>query len=163
MSEFEDWLEKKNARRSRKNESKGLRRGITRKTHSKPTRRRKPGFTLEIREQANERAEGQCENPLCARNLPMVGGEHHCLPRSYYHGADRNDLWNCAHICPECHARITTPTTGEDVRLRRYFERLAWNRRTLVDPRLTEQNNLLEAALRNNSLDLIRSFQLFTK
>lgn len=154
MTEFEDWLANKNARRSRKNEPKSSTRGFTHKTRRSPRKRRKTGFSTEVREAAAERADYRCENPLCKRDLPDLGGEHHCIPRSQYAGADRNDLWNCAHICYSCHDRITAPRTRESIRLRRYFERIAYVRRTYSESRARRESLLLEKELRDQTLSL---------
>lgn len=162
MTEFEDWIASKERRRSRKNGFKRKSRVTPQKAPKKSRRRAPGGFDAEIRAQAIERAKSRCENPICQRFLPDPGGEHHCLPRSFYRKSDRNNLWNCAHICPDCHYRITFPKSDSDIRLRRYFERIAIARRTYSDNRLERELGLLEEALRSNTLDLIRHFQSFT-
>lgn len=163
MTEFEDWIAKKEARRGRRNAPKITRRDKPQPRARKKPRKRKAGFSEEIRTQAHDRAGGLCENPLCGRPLPGLGGEHHCLPRSQYKKRDRNDLWNCGAICQECHHRVTFPRTDEDKRLRRYFELVAQARRDLQLETLVATLARLEAELRNNTLDLIRQFQPFTK
>jgi len=163
MTEFEDWIKKKEARRSRIKGPKLKRKVIS---HAKPKRirsKRKTGFSEETRQQAHDRSSGHCQNPLCGKRLPGLGGEHHCLPRSQYKKADRNDLWNCAAICQECHHRVTVLKTEEDKRLRRYFERLAIARRDLPEAELLATSQQLERSLRDNTLELNRQFQLFTK
>lgn len=170
-TEFELWLEKKNARRSKKAAPKAVK-GRIRKSEpkkdetTKPKRKRirskpKQGFSEETRTAAHARSGGVCENPLCGRQLPGLGGEHHCLPRSQYHKSDRNDLWNCAAICEDCHRRVTTPKTPEDKRLRRYFERLAVFRRDYTGDEFEFQRRSLNRALEANTLDLVRSFEPF--
>ena len=174
LKEFEDWLAKKNGRKSKKSAAKSPAKGRIRKstpkTEDKPKSKRKrirskpkPGFSEETRTAAHNRSGGLCENPLCGRNLPGLGGEHHCLPRSQYRKADRNDLWNCAAICEDCHRRVTSPKTPEDKRLRRYFERLAVFRRDYTGDEFEFQRSALTTALERNTLDLIRSFEPFTQ
>jgi hypothetical protein len=162
MSEFEEWIKNKEARRRARNDQNSKRRGITHLRSKKIKRSRAAGFSTETRERAYQRSKGYCENPMCKRRVQSIGGEHHCLPRSYYRKADRNDLWNCAKICNICHDRITSPTTRQDVRLRRYFERIAWSRRTYSESRHERESKILEENLKNDTLDLFRSFQSFT-
>ena len=157
MTEFSDWLEQKEARRARKRARKEGIREYTQVKRKKITKRRKAGFSEETRTEAHRRAGGHCENPLCRRKLPGLGGEHHCLPRSQYHKADRNGLWNCAAICSNCHERITSPKTDSDKRLRRYFERLAVARRDLVGSIYYQELDLLTKQLIDGSLDLNKS------
>lgn len=169
-TEFEDWIAKKNARRNKKSQPKGNFRKkapveTTEKNSPNPVRRKRPsrarakaGFGKEVREASHDRAGHTCENPLCTRSIHQLGGEHHCLPKSQYRGSDRNDIWNCAVLCTECHDRITSPRTDEDKRLRRYFERVAYSRKTYSDGILQSELNSLELALKNNTLDLIRTF-----
>lgn len=178
LKEFEEWLDKKNKRKGSKGESKSAARKPARKpiqrskaksdknTTKKPKRirkSRKSGFSQEIREAAHARAGNTCENPLCGRPVVDLGGEHHCIPRSQYHKSDRNDLWNCACICQECHQRVTTPRTDEDKRLRRYFERRAWSFKVYTADQLERELSALDQALKDNTLELIRSFQPFTQ
>lgn len=160
MDNFEDWIKKKERRRSRIRDSKNGKQGITRKVSNKRKRRSKDGFKTEVREAAYQRSGGKCENPLCGRILHSLGGEHHCLPRSFYKREDRNDLWNCAKICNECHVRVTSPTSREDVRLRRYFERIAWARRTYSESRARSECKILQEKLINGTLELIRVFTM---
>ena len=174
LKEFEEWIAKKNGRKSsKKSPAKraartSLRRPISessKDTAKKPKRikkRRKPGFTQEVREAAHTRANNQCENPLCGRQVNELGGEHHCLPRSQYHKVDRNDLWNCACICTECHQRVTSPKSDEDKRLRRYFERCAYARKNLDEDQLGHELQALTKALVENTLDTVRSFELLS-
>ena len=162
MSEFEDWLQQKEARRSRKRDAKNGIRDNTR-LKRKPIRSRpKTGFSVEVREQAAERADGRCENPLCRTYLPDIGGEHHCIPRSQYKGDDRNELWNCAHICSDCHYRVTVLKSDEDKRLRRYFERVAISRRMQNNGQEGESISSLDSKLRNQTLELERKNFQFT-
>lgn len=173
LKEFEDWLAKKNARKSKKTAARAPKSRVrepVKEKAEKPKRKRKrirskpkPGFSEETRTAAHKRSEGLCENPLCRRQLSGLGGEHHCLPRSQYHKSDRNDLWNCAAICEDCHRRVTTPKTPEDKRLRRYFERLAVFRRDYTGDEFEFQRSALTDALVRNTLDLIRSFEPFTQ
>ena len=178
LKEFEAWLDKKNKRKGGKSESKSsakkpvrssLQRSKTKsskdttKKPKRPRKKRKPGFSEEIRKAAHARAGNTCENPLCGRPVVDLGGEHHCIPRSQYHKSDRNDLWNCACICQECHQRVTTPRTDEDKRLRRYFERRAWSFKIYTADHLKRELQALDKALKDNTLELIRSFQPFTQ
>ena len=175
LKEFQEWLDKKNGRskksktpakraaRSRKKAETSATGKNTTKEPRRRVRRRKPGFSQEIREAAHSRAGDRCENPLCGRNVIELGGEHHCIPRSQYHKSDRNDLWNCAVICEECHKRVTSPRTPEDKRLRRYFERCAYARKNYDEDTLGRELHALEQALRDNTLDMVRSFELLSK
>lgn len=163
MSEFQDWLDKKEARRSRKRAGLTRSRMISHSTIKKKPRKPKPGFSEEVRQAAHDRNGNQCENPLCGKRLPGLGGEHHCLPRSQYKKPDRNEVWNCAAICQDCHFHITFPKEVESKRLGRYFEHVAVARRSLQGEELTEKLLELEKSLKNQSLDLIRPFWPFTK
>lgn len=173
LKEFEDWLAKKNGRKAKKTAARApksrVRQPDEKKAETtKPKRKRirskrKPGFSEETRTAAHERSGSTCENPLCGKNLRGLGGEHHALPRSYYHKADRNDLWNCTTPCEDCHRRVTSPKTEEDKRLRRYFERLAVFRRDYTGTGYEFQKSALDTALVRNTLDLIRSFEPFTQ
>ena len=174
MTPFEEWIAKKNARRAKKSQPKKLQRKSPRvakkkedrpdsSKHKRPNRiRTKKGFSKEVREAAHIRCENRCENPLCGRNVYELGGEHHCLPRSQYRGSDRNDLWNCSVPCTKCHDRITSPKSDEDKRLRRYFERVAFSRKTYTGDILRRELDALEAALKSNELDLVRTFEPIT-
>lgn len=129
MTEFEDWLKKKEARRSR---IKGVRfksRNTTRVKRKKLKQPIKKSFSTEVREAAYSRANSQCENPACGKYLPGIGGEHHGLAKSKYRKSDRNGLWNCVIVCFTCHDRVTNPRNSEDLALRVYFEKLAISRR----------------------------------
>lgn len=168
---FEDWIAKKNARRTKKLQPKGNFRKKTPVETKAPdspnppkrkrirSKRARAGFSKEVRQEAHDRANNTCENPLCNRSLHELGGEHHCIPKSQYHGSDRNGAWNCAVICTECHDRVTSPRTDADKRLRRYFERVAYSRQNYVDDTLRRELDSLELALKNNSLDCIRTFE----
>lgn len=162
-TEFEKWIREKEARRSGKRAPKGARREITKPKRKRFTSKRKPGFSEETRTLARDRAGGLCENPLCQTHLPDLGGEHHCLPRSQYSGDDRNDLWNCAHICQDCHARITAPKTKPDKQLRRYFEMVALARREGNNSRTRRKLRVLDEKLAKGTIDTLRRFQPFTK
>ena len=171
---FEDWIAKKNARRTKKSQPKQLQRKTPRVAKAKEIskdpvgtkvrsrKRPKKGFSKDVREAAHIRCENHCENPLCGRNVYELGGEHHCLPKSQYRGNDRNDLWNCSVPCTECHDRITSPRSVEDKRLRRYFERVAFSRKTYTGDILRRELDALEAALKSNELDLVRTFAPIT-
>lgn len=169
-TEFEDWIAKKNARRTKKSQPKKLQRKKTpvakpEETSKNPVgtkvrsrKRPKKGFSKEVREAAHIRCENHCENPICGRNVYELGGEHHCIPKSQYHLNDRNDLWNCSVPCTECHDRITSPRNPEDKRLRRYFERVAFSRKTYTGDVLRRELEALEQLLKSNELELIRTF-----
>lgn len=163
MEDFEAWINKKNERRRSRLARKNNEGGKTIKKARKRIRSKpKVGFSEEIRQQSYNRAEGKCENPLCEQPIRGLGGEHHCLPRSQYHKADRNDLWNCATICGQCHSRITSPVSEEDIRLRRYFERLAIIRRDCNESEILRQTKILERRLRTKVLSLLQNRQSFT-
>lgn len=174
LEEFEKWLEKKNGKTSKSKSPaqraarKPLQRSATKSdknTTQKPKRlkkRRRAGFSEEVRTAAHVRAGDLCENPLCGRQVSEIGGEHHCIPRSQYRKSDRNDLWNCACICEGCHTRVTSPRSEEDKRLRRYFERCANARKILSGDSLGLELQALEKALRENTLDTVRSFELLS-
>lgn len=171
---FEDWIAKKNARRTKKSQPKQLQRKTPRVAKKKeaspdPVRRKRAsrnrtrkGFSKEVREAAHNRCENRCENPLCGRNIHELGGEHHGIPKSQYRGSDRNDLWNCTVPCTECHDRVTSPRSDEDKRLRRYFERIAFARKTYTGDVLRGELEALTEALKNNELDLVRTFEPIT-
>ncbi len=159
MSTFEDWISKKEERRSRKNDRKQGIRVYTKPRGKRIRSKARTGFSEDVRAQARDRAGNICENPLCGNGLAGVqGGEHHCLPRSQYKKADRNDLWNCAAICERCHAEITSPRTDDDKRLRRYFERLAVIRRELSGDQLEREERDLDNRLRAGEIELFKSF-----
>ena len=174
LEEFEKWIAKKNGRKngSKSPATKAARKSLRRSaiksnknTDGKPKRprkKRRQGFTEEIRIAAHARAGNLCENPLCGRAVNDLGGEHHCIPRSQYHKSDRNDLWNCACICEECHKRVTSPRLDEDKRLRRYFERCANARKILSEDQLGLELQSLTKALLENTLDTVRSFELLS-
>lgn len=165
-TEFEKWLDKKNARKAGRN-SKNVKKNIRNKKRKSQKKiikrsRNKKGFTIAIRTEARERSGYICENPLCKRSHVELGGEHHGLPRSQYHKADRNDSWNCTRPCTTCHSRITSPKTDSDKRLRRYFERLAVLRRDYTGEQFLFQYNELNRRLVEGTLPITRSFEPFT-
>jgi len=168
LTEFEKWIEKKNSRRSKTHKKPAKESKNDKAKTIKPKRKRirskpKEGFSEEIRRAAHDRAGDLCENPLCRKSNPDLGGEHHCLPRSQYKKKDRNDLWNCSTPCDDCHARVTSPKTADDKRLRRYFERLAIARRDLSGDDSFLAIEDLKRQLRDKSLSTLRNYQEFTK
>lgn len=112
-----------------------------------------------------ERSRGICENPLCAtsRDSKHVIFEcHHIYWRSQYRKQDRDDLWNLAYICKQCHFEIHN---GTDRRIDSYFKRCADKRkptnersseisRDIVNARKTRKNaykRIIERYKENNA------------
>lgn len=56
--------------------------------------------------EVRERSMGRCENFECRRPLQMGYDNHHIFWRSRYRKSDRDDSWNIAALCKQCHYSI---------------------------------------------------------
>lgn len=58
-----------------------------------------------------ERNHGSCECcGLISENSP-----HHCFYKSQYFGKDKNESWNGANVCEDCHRIIHHPSSDRDI------------------------------------------------
>lgn len=56
----------------------------------------KPKTVLNVKIRTN----GKCSNPKCNKNGAEI---HHCHFKNDYKWDDRDDEWNLAYLCTECH------------------------------------------------------------
>ena len=56
--------------------------------------------------EVKERSQGRCENFECRRSLQLGYDNHHIFWRSRYRKSDRDDSWNIAALCKQCHYSI---------------------------------------------------------
>jgi hypothetical protein len=57
-------------------------------------------------EEVRERSKGYCENSECRKALIGKYDNHHINWRSAYRKSDRDEAWNIAALCVECHYSI---------------------------------------------------------
>jgi hypothetical protein len=73
--------------------------------------------------EVRNRSRGRCENPLCKNtNKHKYFEHHHIYWKSQYEKQDRDEAWNLAYICRECHFEIHN---GTDRRIDTYLKRSA--------------------------------------
>ena len=63
-----------------------------------------------------------CENPQCSNKALEV---HHIYFKSQYRMSDRNELWNIAYLCTDCHRGGRGIHNGSNTQLDKYLKELA--------------------------------------
>lgn len=63
-------------------------------------------ITNETIQEVATRSMGRCENFECRVSLQMGYENHHIFWRSQYRRSDRDDSWNIAALCRDCHRSI---------------------------------------------------------